>query len=277
MEIGPARLQQRQRLHELRKAAIGLEPARGIRHDLGILRNVAQCDGRAGWCEIARVHAVVDHGELGAQLRRELVALEGGRAHAAIATRQLQQDAGIARADAQGLVLADRLRIEIVGIGVARAIVPFEIAQQRHARKGVLEVEAGAEPGMGADHVGPETAAREIRRRAVGGLAEQHRGFETLQVVMRAGRSRACRLHTDRADRRIVVLAFGVNEHDLVATLGRERARDVRVLTRKELVDEEHAHAPVPCRSLKFETNPPYRAKFREQAPYDFPRTVTRD
>ena len=49
----------------------------------------------------------------------------------------------------------------------------------------------------------------------------------------------------------IVVLAFGVNEHDLVAALGRERARDVRVLTRKELVDEEHAHALVPYRPIR--------------------------
>jgi hypothetical protein len=95
---------------------------------------------------------------------------------------------------------------------------------------------------MEVDQIRLEAVFGQACGRAIGRLTHQHRPFERLQVMVSCRRRLPGRAHPQPAYAGDLALARGVDEDDLVARIGRKRARQVGEMPWKVAVREKNPH-----------------------------------
>ena len=236
MQARALALQSDERLHELREAPVGLEPARRIGNQLRFA-SYARDHCRPMLAQPARrqelgVDAVVERLELTLMRLGKLRFLEPGRADPDLACIELEQQPGVQRADPQPVVRAER-RPQKVGIAVAGSVVPFEQAKRRRRGEGVLEIEPHPETGMEIDQIRVEAPLRQACGRPIHRLAQQHRPFERLEVVVGCGRAFPGGADLQPTHTGDLAPPGGMDEDDLIARIARQSSGEMSEMPRK--------------------------------------------
>ena len=231
------------------KAAVGLEIAGREGDDLILAAHpdpvARELEPGVGiGAHLRRVHAFVQQADAGLHGRGEQASLPGGGGVAPVAGGEAQAVDGIAHLQARPVILARRreLRIE-ADIRAARVIEELEIREQRNLREHVLHEQRLAPAGMSHQQVRDDAVRLQPPAHRRHRRAAAHRLVEGAHIWMHLRRAGGLRL-VDELDhaRQLQLRRLGDEIHPVVRHFG-QAARDVHVLRREILVDEDDDHA----------------------------------
>ncbi len=250
LHVGPRLQQVGQHAHHHVEAAIRLQVARDV-GDQPVLRS----DGEAVHRQRPRprlrirgadvqVHPLLQQVDLRLRPVRIERLLPLGRRLPVLVQRQRQEVDRVHGADARILVGGQReFRVE-ADILAGHPVVELEIAEQRHVRPDIDQVQQLAPAVMADDHVRAEAQALQVARHPGDVLGPHHRQVQVADMRMGRLLRRHRHLVVEAAHAGDVVLVRLRDEGDLGALAPQQVADRVQELPGEVLVDEQVFHAP---------------------------------